>query len=137
MDWYFAVLKNYAGFSGRARRKEYWLFFLFNLVVVLGLSFVDVISGLYSKELGAGLFGGAYSLLVLVPSVAVSVRRLHDTNRSAWWLLLAVVPLVGPLALIVIYCLDGTPGGNDYGPDPKAPAPEAPAYMAPPPPPAA
>ncbi|OGR78340.1 MAG: hypothetical protein A2X32_02270 [Elusimicrobia bacterium GWC2_64_44] len=136
MDWYLAALKKYAEFSGRARRKEYWLFFLFNLLAVLGLSFVDVVSGLYSKALGAGLFGGAYSLLVLLPSIAVSVRRLHDTGRSAWWLLLALVPMLGPLALIVIYCLDGTPGENKYGADPKAAAPEAPAYPVPPPPPA-
>ncbi|MDD2805830.1 MAG: DUF805 domain-containing protein [Elusimicrobiales bacterium] len=134
MDWYLAALKNYVGFSGRARRKEYWLFFLFNLLAVFGLSFVDIVSGLYSKSLGAGLFGGAYSLLVLLPSIAVSVRRLHDTARSAWWLLLAIVPFIGPLALVVIYCLEGTPGENEYGGDPKAPAPEAPAYAVPPPP---
>lgn len=137
MDHYVNAFKKYLEFSGRARRAEYWSFFIVNMVATFALTLMDVIGGTFSKTLGIGLFAGVFSLFILLPSIAVGVRRLHDTNRSAWWLLLALVPLVGPLALIVIYCLDGTPGENEYGADPKATAPEAPAYPVPPPPPAA
>jgi uncharacterized membrane protein YhaH (DUF805 family) len=133
MNWYLGPLLKYTEFSGRARRKEYWLFFVLNMLVVLGLSVIDVVAGLFSKRLGLGLFGGVYSLLVLLPSIALSVRRLHDTERSAWWLLLFAVPLLGPLVLIVFYCLEGTRGDNAYGADPKAMFPEAPGFPAPPP----
>lgn len=120
MDWYFAVIKKYAVFSGRARRKEYWTFFFINMAAVLGLTVLDISAGLFSKELGLGLFGGVYTLLLLLPALGVCVRRLHDTARSGWWLLLAFVPLLG-LVLVYFYCLEGTRGVNEYGDDPKPP----------------
>ena len=119
MDWYFEVLRKYAVFSGRARRKEYWLFTLFNLLAMLVLSFIDGMIGMYSIEAGVGLLSGIYALGILVPSLAVTVRRLHDTSRTGWWILIAFIPLIGALVLLVFTVLDSTPGNNKYGPDPK------------------
>ena len=139
MNLYLEALSKYAVFSGRARRAEYWVFFTVNLVIYIGAIFVDSNTGSVNKYLGLGPVSGIYALLVLLPSAAVAVRRLHDTNRSAWWLLLTFIPILGPLALFVIYCLEGTPGDNDYGPAPVPPAVEMtqpPAAQEPPPPPA-
>ncbi|WP_454256564.1 DUF805 domain-containing protein [Pseudomonas sp. Marseille-Q8238] len=119
MNWYLNVLKQYAVFSGRARRKEYWMFVLFNLIVSVVLSFVDGVVGTFSVEAGIGLLSGIYALAVLIPSLAVAVRRLHDTNRSGWWLLIALVPLVGGIVLLVFLVLDSTPGDNRFGANPK------------------
>jgi len=119
MNWYLAVLRKYAEFSGRARRREYWLFALFNLLITIALAFVDMAAGLM-HETGYGLLSGLYSLAVLIPSIAVSVRRLHDTGRSGWWLLIALVPIVGVIVLLVFMLLDSQPGDNGYGPNPKA-----------------
>lgn len=120
MHWYFEALRKYVVFTGRSRRAEYWVFFGINLVVYLAAAYLDRMAGTFNKEFGMGLASGVYAAFVLLPSVSVSVRRLHDTNRSGWWLLLAIVPIIGPLSLLVIYCLEGTPGGNDYGGDPRA-----------------
>lgn len=116
MNWYLEVLKKYAVFSGRARRKEYWMFILFNFIIVLGLGVVEGLAG------GPGVLGSLYSLAVLIPSIAVSVRRLHDTNRSGWWLLIGVVPLIGAIVLLIFVVQDSQPGENRYGPNPKAAA---------------
>ena len=112
MNWYVAVLKNYAGFSGRARRTEYWMFVLFNLLITIGLSIIDVVA------IGAGVLGGLYSLAVLIPSLAVGVRRLHDTNRSGWWLLISLIPLIGGIILIIFLASGSDPEENQYGPVP-------------------
>ena len=119
MNWYLHVLKNYATFSGRARRKEYWIFFLFNVLISLGLGVIDVVAGTYSVEYETGFFSGLYSLLVLIPSIAVSVRRLHDTNRSGWWVVISLIPIIGVLVLFVFTCLDSQPGTNRFGVNPK------------------
>lgn len=119
MNWYLYVLKNYATFSGRARRKEYWMFFLSNVLISLGLGVLDVVAGTYSVEYETGLFSGLYSLLVLIPSIAVSVRRLHDTNRSGWWIVISLIPIIGVLVLFVFTCLDSQPGTNRFGANPK------------------
>lgn len=119
MSWYLGALKNYADFGGRARRREYWYFTLFNTLALLVLVILDVILGTFSEELSVGLLEGVYILAVLIPSFAVSVRRLHDTDRSGWWLLIGVVPFVGGLALLVLVLLDSQPGPNEYGPNPK------------------
>ena len=119
MNWYLHVLKNYATFSGRARRKEYWMFFLFNVLISLGLGVLDVVVGTYSVEYETGLFSGLYSLFVLIPSIAVSVRRLHDTNRSGWWVVISLIPIIGILVLFVFTCLDSQPGTNRFGVNPK------------------
>jgi uncharacterized membrane protein YhaH (DUF805 family) len=115
MHWYLQVLRNYAEFDGRSRRSEYWYFLLFNLIVALVLGFADSV---LRKIAGFGMLGLLYSLAVLVPGIAVSVRRLHDTDRSGWWLLLALVPLVG-LVLIWFMAQEGNAGTNRYGQNPK------------------
>lgn len=119
MNWYLGVLKKYVDFSGRARRKEYWMFVWFNILVSIVLGAVDYATGMVNTESGLGALSGLYSLAVLLPSIAVAVRRLHDTSRSGWWLLIGFVPLIGALVLLVFMVLDGTPGSNEHGPNPK------------------
>lgn len=119
MRWYLEVLKKYAVFSGRARRKEYWLFALFNLIIAVVLAIIDGAAGLTVSESGFGLLSGFYTLAVLIPSIAVSVRRLHDTDHSGWWLLIALVPLLGAIVLLIFMVLDEQPGHNRFGPNPK------------------
>jgi uncharacterized membrane protein YhaH (DUF805 family) len=120
MNWYLEVLKKYVVFKGRARRKEYWYFVLFNILISIALGIIDGITGSFSSEAGIGLLGGLYSLAVLLPSIAVSVRRLHDTNRSGWWLLIGLAPLIGAIVLIVFMVQDSQSDENQYGPSPKA-----------------
>lgn len=121
MNWYLDVLKNkYAQFSGRARRREYWMYFLIGMLVSIALVIVDAITGTLSVEAGIGLLSGVYSLAVLLPSLAVTVRRLHDTDRSGWWILIAIVPFLGAIVLIVFLCLDSNAGDNRFGSSPKA-----------------
>ena len=119
MNWYLHVLKNYATFSGRARRKEYWIFFLISALISIVLTLLDILLGTYSVEYEAGLFSGLYSLLILIPSIAVVVRRLHDTDRSGWWILISLIPLIGVIVLFVFICLDSQPGTNRFGANPK------------------
>jgi uncharacterized membrane protein YhaH (DUF805 family) len=119
MNWYLGVLKKYVDFSGRARRKEYWMFVWFNILISIVLAAVEYATGLASAETGIGPLSGLYSLAVLLPSIAVAVRRLHDTSRSGWWLLLGFIPLIGALVLLVFMVQNGTPGSNEHGPNPK------------------
>jgi uncharacterized membrane protein YhaH (DUF805 family) len=106
-------------FQGRARRKEYWFFVLFNIIVSVILNFLDRAIGTYDAEAGAGVLGGVYALAVLIPSIAVTVRRLHDTGRSGWWILIGLIPVIGWIVLLVFMLLDSQPGDNQYGPNPK------------------
>ncbi|ASQ91026.1 hypothetical protein CHL67_08925 [Prosthecochloris sp. GSB1] len=119
MNWYLEVWKKYAVFNGRSRRKEYWYFVLFNLMAGLILGLVDSMTGLYNYEAGLGLLSGIYSLAVIVPGIAVGVRRLHDTGRNGWWLLIGLIPFIGAIVLIVFCAQDSQPGENGYGPNPK------------------
>lgn len=119
MDWYITVIKKYAVFSGRARRKEYWYFVLFNILISIGLSFVDAMVGTVNAETGYGLLGAVYSLAILIPSLAVLVRRLHDTDRSGWWILIGLIPVIGWIVLLVFVVQDSHPGQNQYGANPK------------------
>ena len=119
MEWYLTVLRKYAVFSGRARRKEYWIFALFNLVFSTVLSIIDFMTGSFSIDVGMGLLGGLYSLAILIPSLAVGVRRLHDTGRSGWWLLIVLVPIIGVIMLLVFTVQDSESGDNAYGSNPK------------------
>ena len=119
MIWYLKALTNYTEFGGRARRKEYWFFILFNILISIAFTIIDGVTGLYSIETGVGLFSGIYSLAILVPSIAVGVRRLHDTNRSGWWLLISFIPLIGAIILIVFLASDSNSEENQYGPNPK------------------
>lgn len=119
MNWYLEVLKKYAVFNGRARRKEYWYFVLFNIIISIVLAAIEGSTGSFSPEAGVGLLGGIYTLAVLIPSIAVSVRRLHDTERSGWWLLIALIPLIGAIVLLVFMVQDSKPGQCQYGANPK------------------
>ena len=119
MSWYLEVLKKYAVFSGRARRAEYWYFVLFNIIVAIVLSLIDTLLGTFNFMQGVGLLSGLYSLAVLIPTLAVTVRRLHDVDRSGWWIFINLIPLIGTIVLLVFAVTDGTPGSNRYGPNPK------------------
>jgi uncharacterized membrane protein YhaH (DUF805 family) len=118
MNWYIEVLKKYAVFSGRARRKEYWFFALFNVIIIFVLTVIDMSAGLYDVVADIGLLSGLYSLAVLLPSIAVTVRRLHDIDRTGWWLLIVFIPVIGVIVLLVFAVLESTPGSNRYGPNP-------------------
>ena len=120
MSWYLEALKKYAVFGGRSRRKEYWYFVLFSLIVSLVLSAIDALLGTFSSSTNVGLLGGIYGLAIIIPSIAVSVRRLHDIDRTGWWVLISLVPVIGTIVLLVFAALDGTPGENRFGPNPKA-----------------
>ena len=123
MNWYLVVLKKYAVFTGRARRKEYWYSFLVHTIISIVLAVIDGISGSFSAEAGVGLLGGIYILAILIPSISVSVRRLHDTDRSGWWLLIGLIPLIGAIVLFVFMVQDSKPGENQYGTNPKGATP--------------
>lgn len=120
MNWYIEVLKKYAVFNGRARRKEYWYYYLFYMLIYIVLIIIDIVTGTFSAEAGMGLLIGIYTIAVLIPSIAVGVRRLHDTNRSGWWLLIGLIPIIGAIVLIVFLASDSKPEENQYGPNPKA-----------------
>ncbi len=122
MIWYLLVLKKYAVFSGRSSRKEYWYFVLFNVLIGIVLMVADVMTGTFDSEAGIGLLSGIYTLAILIPSTAVSVRRLHDTDRSGWLFLIALIPLIGGIVLIVFWAQDSQPGENQYGSNPKGAA---------------
>lgn len=119
MNWYLEVLKKYAEFNGRARRQEYWFFLLFNILISAFLATIDYFTGTFNFETGVGLLSGIYSLGVLIPGISVTVRRLHDTDRSGWWLLISLIPVIGGIVLFIFMVLDSTPGNNEYGPNPK------------------
>lgn len=118
MQWFIKVIKNFS-FSGRARRKEYWFFFLFAVVIAFFLGLLDSMIGTYSNKAELGIFGGVFMLGILIQAIAVGVRRLHDTGRSGWWLLINFVPVVGWIIVLVLMVLAGHPGANAYGPDPR------------------
>ncbi|EOD79973.1 Inner membrane protein YhaH [Grimontia indica] len=119
MNWYIGVLKQYANFKGRARRKEYWMFLAFNMLFTFALAFVDQALGTFNPDIGIGTAGTVYAIAVFIPTLAVTVRRLHDTDRVGWWALIGILPF-GVIALLVLNAFDGTKGSNRFGPDPKS-----------------
>jgi uncharacterized membrane protein YhaH (DUF805 family) len=121
MQWYTDVLlKKYAQFSGRARRKEFWMFVLISTIISIILSFIDRLIGTGYSNGSGGLLQSIYSLAVLLPTIAVGVRRMHDTGRSGWWVLINLIPCIGWIWYIVLAAQEGVAGDNQYGPDPKA-----------------
>jgi uncharacterized membrane protein YhaH (DUF805 family) len=131
MEWMLLPLRRYAEFTGRSRRKEFWMFFLFQLLAGAALS---ILFGTPDYMAGGGMFAfssvmsgtgskvqALFNLALLIPNFAVAVRRLHDIDRSGWFLLLILIPFLGWFTLFVMYCLDGNRGYNRYGPDPKNP----------------
>lgn len=135
MNWMILPYRRYFDFSGRSRRKEYWMFTLFNVLVVIAINIAfgtrdyENIAGYVGFESMLSTTGGMltalFRLFSLIPGLAVAVRRLHDQDRSGWLLLLLLIPLLGWFALLVLMCLDGTKGDNSYGPDPKRPGVDA------------
>ncbi len=112
MYWYKQAIRNYFNFSGRARRTEYWMFLLCNAIITYILSIVDIF-------IGFEFFSGLYSLFILIPTFSIEFRRLHDIDKSAWWLLISLIPVIGGLVLFVFSVMPGTIGTNRYGDDPK------------------
>jgi uncharacterized membrane protein YhaH (DUF805 family) len=132
MEWFLKVVRdNYSNFSGRARRKEYWMFILFSIVFSIGFSIFDEIFGFtygesyssntsgFSYSTEGGILSTLFSLALFIPNLAVAIRRLHDVNKSGWMLLVAFIPLVGVIWLIVLFATEGDQGSNQYGSDPK------------------
>lgn len=113
MNYYIDAWKNYVNFQGRARRKAYWMFVLFNFIVAIIASIVDNVLG------AGGIISGLYGLAIFLPGLAIGVRRLHDIGKSGWWLLIALIPIVGFIVLLVFAVTDSQPGENQYGPNPK------------------
>ncbi len=119
MNWYLKVLKQYADFSGRARRKEYWMFILFNLIFAVVAMVLDNMLGIAWESIGYGPIYALYGLAVLIPGLAVIVRRLHDIGKSGWMFLVAFIPIAGAIWIIVLMCTDSQPGANKWGENPK------------------
>jgi uncharacterized membrane protein YhaH (DUF805 family) len=131
MGWYLQTLKRFGDFGGRSRRREFWPFMAVNIVINAVAAALDSVLGLggFTTVTAPGYAGFTYfpgiiatvvGLVLLVPSLAAEVRRLHDTGRSAWWMLIILVPFAGVIVLIVFWALEGQRGDNAYGPDPKA-----------------
>ena len=121
MHWYIKALKKYAVFNGRASRKEFWYFFLFHTIFMTVFIVSIYATGTVTPGKGVGLLNGLYFLYFLatiIPSYAVSVRRLHDIDRSGWWVLIVLIPFVG-IVLLVWAAQDSSPGENRFGQNPK------------------
>lgn len=126
MEWMLMPLKRYADFSGRSRRKEYWMFTLLNIVVLTVLMVLVGVGGGVGGQNGTSVLSGAalalvciYALAMVVPSLAVQVRRFHDQGKSGWYVLLGLIPYLGGVVVMVFMFMEGTHGPNPYGPDPK------------------
>ncbi len=122
VEYYLKVVKNYAGFTGRARRKEFWMFAVGNIIICMAVMIVGGILAAIIHPAVMMVFSGIlmlYSLAILIPSLAVTVRRLHDTNKSGWYYFVSLIPLIGGIWLLILLCTPGNEGDNQYGPDPK------------------
>lgn len=119
MEWFLKVLRQYADFNGRARRKEYWMFILINMIFGFVAMLLDNLLGIADPVIGYGAIYGLYTLALIIPGIAVAVRRLHDIGKSGWMLLIAFIPLIGAIWLIVLMCTDSNAGENQYGANPK------------------
>lgn len=127
MQYYLDALKNYANFSGRARRSAYWYFVLFNMIFAIFAGIIDNLLGTTIKmetmqgtvPLSYGYVYIIYLLFVFIPGLALSVRRLHDVGKTGWFILISFIPLVGLIWLLILFCTDSVPGVNEYGPNPK------------------
>lgn len=112
MEWYFKVLKKYADFTGRASREEYWTFTIITVIIMAILYGIEM-----NNEQGGWLLT-AYLFVTLLPTISVTVRRLHDIEKSGWWYLINFVPIVGSFVVLISLCVEGNKGTNKYGPDP-------------------
>ena len=119
MNWYVMAFQKYVDFSGRSRRKEYWMFMLFNVIIILGLVFIT--SALSVDEDFVAIPMATYFLAIIIPSIAVTVRRLHDIGKSGWYILIRFIPIIGSIWLIALLCYDSEYRTNKYGLNPKNP----------------
>ncbi|MBH0026937.1 MULTISPECIES: DUF805 domain-containing protein [unclassified Pseudoalteromonas] len=113
MEYFMEAMRRYTDFSGRTRRKDFWMFILFYAIFYVVCAVVDGVIGT------APIVTTLFSLAMLIPSISIAARRLHDTGRSGWWQLIALIPLIGAIVLLVFYVLDSHQGENDFGPNPK------------------
>ncbi len=116
MNWYLHVIRKYSDFEGRARRKEYWMFFFIHLVIGLSLVFID--NKIFGSD-GIYYISGLYGLLTFLPKLAVTVRRLHDIDKSGYYYFVSCIPFIGGIWLLILECTEGTIGPNRFGVDPK------------------
>ncbi|MEM6629528.1 MAG: DUF805 domain-containing protein [Bacteroidota bacterium] len=121
MNWYIKVLRQYADFSGRARRMEYWMFSLFHTLFLCSLFFVEAVVGSTIGFFSFGIGAILYYFGTIIPALAVTVRRLHDVGKSGWWFLISFVPLIGPIWFLILTLTEGEHGPNPWGSDPKRP----------------
>jgi len=121
MHWYTDVIRKYAVFNGRAARPEFWWFVLYNLIIA---AVINLVAGIIVGRSSGQVVGDLYSLAVLLPSLGVGIRRLHDTNRTGWWYLLVFIPVIGWIVLIVFLAMASDSGSNNYGSNPQNPDPE-------------
>lgn len=120
MNWFIAALKKYATFSGRAQRSEYWYFIFFYFLITVVLALLDSMTGSFNGDSGYGLLSGLFSLAMIIPNIAVGVRRLHDTDRTGLWMLLAFIPIIGSIVLLIFFLQDSQTGDNRFGANPKS-----------------
>lgn len=113
MEFFIRAYKNYANFSGRDTKQQYWMFYLFYMIAYIILSVIDGVIGT------GGLLGGIFALATFIPSIAIATRRLHDIGKSGWWQLIALIPLIGVIVLIVFMVKQGMMGDNQFGNDPR------------------
>ena len=122
MNWYLKVWRQFANFSGRARRTEYWMFYLFNIIIIM-LLYIPLLIAAFSRNewllYGTVFLLFIYGLAMFIPALAVEVRRLHDMGKSGWWIFISFIPLVGSIWLLVLLCMDSEPGTNKWGKNPK------------------
>jgi uncharacterized membrane protein YhaH (DUF805 family) len=114
MNWYLESLKKYTVFKGRSCRKEYWYFTLFNILFTIGFGVLDQLMGNFVSSPGYGPLSTTYTLAVIIPGIAVSVRRLHDTGKSGWWFMITIVPVIGLLVFLYFAALESDPEVNEY-----------------------
>jgi uncharacterized membrane protein YhaH (DUF805 family) len=119
MKYYLLALKKYAQFTGRSNRSEYWFYVLFNTIFLIVAMLLDSMLGLTFGAMSYGIFYCLYALATFVPGLSVLVRRLHDVNKSGWFILIALIPIIGWIWILVLLCTKGTEGENKYGPDPN------------------
>ncbi|MBN8202994.1 MULTISPECIES: DUF805 domain-containing protein [Bacillaceae] len=118
MNAFIKVLKESFNFSGRSRRKDYWMFILFTFVISIILTVIEMALGLEITE-DIGILTTLFSVIMIIPSLSVTVRRLHDTGKSGWWILISLIPLIGGIIILIFTLMDSEPGSNKYGPNPK------------------
>lgn len=119
MNWFIKSLKQYADFKGRARRKEYWMFILFSIIIGIILTLIEMMTGTFNYFVNMGPLSALFSLVILVPNLAVTVRRLHDIGKSGWMMLIVLIPIIGAIWFFILMIRDSEPGHNKYGENPK------------------